>query len=883
MLPILKDISKVISLNKLNGGINLADKNEKIKDNQFAYLQNMLWDNGFLKKRTGYGIYKTFDEEIVDIYEFNSILIIITTSKIITLDKKTMTETVQLENLQNTKRGFFFERGTSLLYFSGNGIYELNSYLSTPKIETIPVNTIKASYEQIDENVFVYDSSEGTKKVLIYDVENKTTYEKDLISEKVQNATKIISELSDNDSGYYHSIKETIYGTDINGNYAIEIKKYELSNSIYWPNLPDNYVFKRLTTGLYSICGWQSKKVLKLLRLDETTNTIKTVDTVTINTSMSYTGQLESFYIDNKVMILETGKKLEGRAPIYIRLYDDSFNEVFNTTLSESLELSTEKIEVSIKDTLLTIAVPFYKKVGLYECKNNVLRRIGSVEEDYFITKIDNSYALVNDKLKIIKVINTQKGYIEYSDSIVYNGDYREFGYVKNGVYLTEKIIDTSNKVQKLTPYIPTTYKFTDRTTYINPEQYNAATDEFYVESEVNEINLPVSYADIEILSVKNKKNEEIKFEVSGTDTTIIEIEGNSTYKIKCKTKNFTNKIEKCNIGTAFGGNSNIGSSGTRLFVSGNENQPTTYFYSDVNNFTYFPENNYDMLDFNSQKITAFSKMHDFLIIFKEKSIFTITYNYDGEKVLFPVKLLSDELGCTIADSVQIIDNKPVFANEDGIYLIDRTDVVSEKNVKPISHNISGERGYNKHLLTDKINASSIKYNGKYFLNIDDTTYVYDFKQSFFYDSGDVIKSQERLTWYLLTNIKAHKMFVIDEKLAFINSNTIYVFNDSNRDINQPVNAIIETKQFDFGSPEELKDITHLWISMPSGNSLTVKIKDNMQDTILRDVIKRTNPLSLRIRHRRCKNISFELEHTKDDTFSLSEIKIEYAPLKVRR
>lgn len=92
-------------------------------------------------------------------------------------------------------------------------------------------------------------------------------------------------------------------------------------------------------------------------------------------------------------------------------------------------------------------------------------------------------------------------------------------------------------------------------------------------------------------------------------------------------------------ISGEFGGVSEGIYGGTRTFLTGfsGENK-NLVVWSDLNNPTYFSENNYNYVGLNTDKITALAKQDDMLVIFKEKELFYANYiqgeGYTAEDVL---------------------------------------------------------------------------------------------------------------------------------------------------------------------------------------------------------------------------------------------------------
>jgi hypothetical protein len=114
-------------------------------------------------------------------------------------------------------------------------------------------------------------------------------------------------------------------------------------------------------------------------------------------------------------------------------------------------------------------------------------------------------------------------------------------------------------------------------------------------------------------------------------------------------------RVKKCTFSVAFGG-----SNDTRMFISGNPNMPEYAWRSGLYDPTYWPENGFYKYP---EKVRGFSKQYDYLVVHREGGIHQITYSVnDAGAVSFPSKPINDEVGTIATQSIQIIENNPVFA-----------------------------------------------------------------------------------------------------------------------------------------------------------------------------------------------------------------------------
>jgi len=299
-----------------------------------------------------------------------------------------------------------------------------------------------------------------------------------------------------------------------------------------------------------------------------------------------------------------------------------------------------------------------------------------------------------------------------------------------------------------------------------------------------------------------------------------------------------TNMINNCTLAIPFGGESSGIDGGTRIFVSGNTNYPTTYWKSGLKDPTYFPETQDEKLDNNSQPIKAFGKQNGELIVFKSKSVYAIRYNFDAtfetilpeystSGVTFPMREIHSHIGCDMPKSVQLIDNRLVFANTyKGVFILDATDKTSENNIKPISNNILGSGTVDG--LLDETNAhliacSSVDFDRKYWLNVGGNVYMWDYDITSYYDTGNYEVSQRRLSWFLQNNIYANAFFQKDGVLYIGRSDagTITKTDNSFADNGVAINGYWQSKVFDFNLPQYLKTVYEVLIGLQTSTTNT--------------------------------------------------------------
>jgi len=314
-----------------------------------------------------------------------------------------------------------------------------------------------------------------------------------------------------------------------------------------------------------------------------------------------------------------------------------------------------------------------------------------------------------------------------------------------------------------------------------------------------------------------NRTNGTVTFAIApvkGTNNVII-----TAYKTQA---GFKERIVKCKVAIAFGGESADIQGGTRVFVMKNPNPEysRTYWYSDLGagqsyGMKYFPDTQYEHLLQNNEPIMAAAKQGGELIIFKTRSLFAVTYEFDGQDVYYPLREFNSTIGCDMPGSVQLIDNSLVFANTyGGVFTIVTTAGKQEENVKPVSANINMSLLHETNLAA----ATSVDYDRKYWLCVGSVAYVWDYEIAPFYGYTDYEKAQRRLVWFKFANIDA-AVWHFDKYLYYAarqkkGVSKLVRFIDAQSDFGSPIEAYWISKAYDFGLPNYLKTVLEVYPSL---------------------------------------------------------------------
>lgn len=295
------------------------------------------------------------------------------------------------------------------------------------------------------------------------------------------------------------------------------------------------------------------------------------------------------------------------------------------------------------------------------------------------------------------------------------------------------------------------------------------------------------------------------------------------------------NRILKCTLGMAYGGESSGLFGGTRVFLSGNPEYPLRYWRSDLGGqgagMAYFPDTSEEPLDQNPEPITAMAKMANQLVIFKTNSIFAVGYNFDGKDAYYPAAECQSTIGCDMPGSVQLVDNRLVFGNtRRGIMMLISTSGALENNVKPLSANVNAqllkERG-----LEDACSADFDRY---YWLCVNGYVYLWDYDTTPYYNYADYDVAQKRLAWYKFNNINASE-FVSDTALYYERGVNVIKFLTERNDFGAAINGYFKTKAFDLGKPQVYKMFKNVYPSFSSDGDVmaNVLVGDEKKENVI--------------------------------------------------
>lgn len=217
-----------------------------------------------------------------------------------------------------------------------------------------------------------------------------------------------------------------------------------------------------------------------------------------------------------------------------------------------------------------------------------------------------------------------------------------------------------------------------------------------------------------------------------------LEIVAHRTYE------GLADRITMCTKYHLYGGNND-----TRVHFYGNPAFPSRIFRSGLSDPAYWPENNFNEPGMSSDAVISRITQYDTAVIFKTNSIYLETFTIDNNgNPMFPTRTLNAKIGCIAPDSVQLVENMPVFLSTNGVYSLASSSVRDERNVELVSEKINREL-----LKLDLAKAKSVIFDDQYFL---------------FFPNGTVWVFHQRLScWYPWEGIAASAVIKYGERLYF--------------------------------------------------------------------------------------------------------------------
>lgn len=357
-------------------------------------------------------------------------------------------------------------------------------------------------------------------------------------------------------------------------------------------------------------------------------------------------------------------------------------------------------------------------------------------------------------------------------------------------------------------------------------------------------------------------------FSVVGRDSVFV--------RFKVTNEETADYINHSTIITTFGYNGN----NNRIFVTGNPEFPNIDWFSETDDPTYFPAQNYTRIGF--EPIKSYLRLNDgTLAILKGVSDTdaTIYYRksmiYNGQEV-FPIASGVKSIGNISKYANANLLNDPLTLSELGIYSIVGSDY-QEK--------FAMERGYfvkNKLLAEENLeDAIAITFRDKYYLAVNGNVYIADARYASRVKDSN---SDFQYEWYFWNNIPVRTWLTYNNQLYFCtkDGNICKFDNNSCYDYNIPLYQGFDTTYLDLGSITEAKTVKRVTvISRPFEDNeftLSYMTSDEESEITSREYEQGDFPSILQEKEKikKAMFVKFRLSSNKPKKMNFYQIAIDY-------
>lgn len=182
--------------------------------------------------------------------------------------------------------------------------------------------------------------------------------------------------------------------------------------------------------------------------------------------------------------------------------------------------------------------------------------------------------------------------------------------------------------------------------------------------------------------------------------------------------------INKCRICGLFGGQND-----TRVFVSGNPDQPNCDWQSGLYDPSYFPDTGYTRIGSDASAIMGYARQYDTQIVLKEdgqdaKQYLRTFALDDNAKPAYSLRQGAEAAGAVSPHAIDVLNGTPYYLSPQGVMGIYGTYVTEYRTISGVSQRI------NPKLCRENLSqAAACVWDGKYYLAVGTHCYVADSRQ----------------------------------------------------------------------------------------------------------------------------------------------------------
>ena len=286
------------------------------------------------------------------------------------------------------------------------------------------------------------------------------------------------------------------------------------------------------------------------------------------------------------------------------------------------------------------------------------------------------------------------------------------------------------------------------------------------------------------------------------------------------------NLIKKCRFASIYGGRND-----TRVHLYGNPDEADILFRCGLTlgqgNPAYWPEGQFSRFGTSSTAITGAVLQYESHVIFKEDSIYLQHFELEGVPFTtdpaFPSKPINSRVGCIAPDSLQVVENNPIFLSPSGVMMLVSSQVRDERNVVLLSEAINPDL-----LRRDLEKANSVYHDGNYILVFPDGyTWVYNTRVNVSFSGGD----RHTGAWYPWDNVFARVLLSANNRTLYFGTDAglvqqFYTHRDSfpYNDDGELIHAYWTTKVFGFEAESYYKMIKRLHCTLRPGSATGLEV-----------------------------------------------------------